>query len=139
MATPISFRAHFPEFADTTRYSDATVGFWIGIGEKMLVPSTARWGELLDHGMDLFVAHHVVMAAQAMAQASVGAAAPGATRAPVPGTQIGVVTAKSIDRVSVSYDVSSSIEPNAGHWNMTIYGIQFIQLAKMVGSGGMQI
>lgn len=127
--TPGSFRANFPEFADAAIYPDATVSYWLGIGIKMLRPD--RWGDLLDHGLELFTAHHIALARQA-----VQAAASGGT----PGANTGVVTSEAVDKVSVSYDAgSTTLDTGAGHWNATMYGVQFLQLARMAGSGGWQL
>ena len=127
--TPASFRANFPEFADAAIYPDVTVSYWLGIGTRMLRPD--RWADLLDHGLELFTAHHIALARQAV-QASAGGGTPGANT--------GVVTGKAVDKVSVSYDAgSTTLDAGAGHWNATTYGVQFLQLARMAGSGGWQL
>lgn len=126
---PASFRANFPEFADAATYPDATVNYWLGIGIRMLCPD--RWGDLLDHGLELFTAHHIALARQAVRSASSGA---------TPGVNAGVVTSKTVDKVSVSYDAgSTTLDAGAGHWNATVYGVQFLQLVRMAGSGGWQL
>lgn len=126
---PASFRANFPEFADTAIYPDTTVSYWLGIGVKMLSPD--RWADLLDHGLELFTAHHIALAAQAVKSSSSGA---------MPGSNTGVVTGKAVDKVSVSYDAgSTTLDAGAGHWNATTYGVQFLQLVRMAGSGGWQL
>ena len=127
--TPSSFRANLTEFASTAIYPDAMVSYWLGIGVKMLRPE--RWGDLLDHGLELFTAHHIALARQAVQSSSSGA---------VPGANAGVVTSKTIDKVSVSYDAgSTTLDAGAGHWNATMYGVQFLQLVRMAGSGGWQL
>ena len=127
--TPASFREHFPEFADAVIYPDATVSYWLGIGVKML--RADRWADLLDNGLELFTAHHTALARQAVQSSSSGA---------VPGANTGVVTGKTVDKVSVSYDAgSTTLDAGAGHWNATTYGVQFLQLARMAGSGGWQL
>lgn len=127
--TPASFRANFPEFASTADYLDATVSYWLGIGVRMLRPD--RWVDLLGHGLELFTAHHIAIVRQAFRAASAGG---------TPGANAGVVTSKTVDKVSVSYDAgSSTLDAGAGHWNATTYGVQFLQLARMAGSGGWQL
>ncbi|CAD5276704.1 conserved hypothetical protein [Bosea sp. 62] len=127
--TPASFREHFPEFADVTSYPDGSVSYWLGIGALMLRPD--RWADLLDHGLELFTAHHIALAQQAVRSSASGA---------VPGANTGVVTGKTVDKVSVSYDAgSTTLDTGAGHWNATTYGVQFLQLARMAGSGGWQL
>lgn len=128
MATVATFRNDFPEFLSSTQYTDPQITFWLGIGNKLL--SAQAWGELLDHGLELFVAHHMTMGQQNAASTANGAA---------PGQNTGVVTAKAVDKVSVTYDASVGIFENAGHYNLTTYGLQFMQLARMIGAGGVQI
>lgn len=127
--TPTSFRSNLTEFASTAIYPDTMVSYWLGIGVKMLRPE--RWGDLLDHGLELFTAHHIALARQAVESAAAGG---------VPGSNTGVVTSEAVDKVSVSYDAgSTTLGTGAGHWNATIYGVQFLQLTRMAGSGGWQL
>ena len=51
----------------------------------------------------------------------------------------GVLTSKSVDKVSASYDVSGVIDPDAGFWNNTGYGREFYWWWSMSGAGGRQI
>ncbi|KNE87337.1 hypothetical protein PSTG_19281 [Puccinia striiformis f. sp. tritici PST-78] len=51
----------------------------------------------------------------------------------------GVATSKSVDKVSVSYDVSGVINPDAGFWNNTGYGREFFWWWSMFGAGGRQL
>ncbi|WP_183751238.1 DUF4054 domain-containing protein [Pseudochelatococcus contaminans] len=122
------FRAAFPEFGDVTRFPDARISFWVGIGQKTLVVD--RWGDLLDYGLGLFVAHNLALQTQAVASSSKGG---------TPGAASGVVSSKSVDKVSVSYDTGSSTVDGAGAWNLTTYGAQFIQLSRMIGVGAVQL
>ena len=125
-----AFRAAFPEFADTARYPDAMLDFWAGIGERLMFPQQHRWGTVYDYGLQLFVAHNITIAAQNVAASGSGG---------VPGNISGPTASKSVGSVSVSYDTASSIEPNAGHWNLTTYGKMLIHLARMIGAGGIQV
>lgn len=85
---------------------------------------------LADFATEMFVAHNLVLEWQALQQANSGGA---------PGTQIGVVTSKSVGGVSVSYDVSQIVDQNSGFWGQTQYGLRFIRLARLRGSGPIQI
>lgn len=125
-----AFRAAFPEFADTARYPDAMLDFWSGIGERLMFPQKHRWDTVYDYGLQLFVAHNITLAAQNVAASGSGG---------VPGGVSGPTTSKSVGSVSVSYDAASSIEPNAGHWNLTTYGKMLIHLSRMIGAGGIQV
>lgn len=115
-------RADFPEFANTATYPDAMVAFWLAFAARMLPAD--RWADLIDTGVELMTAHQLVLAARAGKGA-------GAIVAPQ--------TAKSVDKVSVSYDTGAVRLENAGHWAGTSYGMQFLQLARMIGAGGMQL
>lgn len=128
-ATAATLRQHFPEFADETTYPDTNVEFWLGIAAKLV--NESRWGELTDLGQELFAAHKLVLEFQAQASADTGSA---------PGTaQGGVVSGKSVDKVSVNYDTGAAAELDAGHWNMTTFGKRYIRLARMMGAGPIQV
>jgi hypothetical protein len=122
-----TLRADFPEFADVAAYPNATVNFWLALGGKLL--DAERWADLLDAGLELFVAHNLVLERQAVASAATGAP---------PGVSTGMVAAKAVDKVSVNYDTSSAMELDAGHWNLTIYGQRYVRLMRMVGAGPLQ-
>lgn len=123
-----TFRQQFPEFADTTRYPEPLVAFWLDVVTRMLDPN--RWADLLDVGLALALAHHLVVAVREQGSAVAGK---------VPGTVLGMQTSKSVDTVSVSYDVGAVTNEGGGFWNMTTYGIQFLGMARLVGSGGVQL
>jgi hypothetical protein len=50
-----------------------------------------------------------------------------------------VVTSKSVDKVSMGYDSSATLNPDAGFWNNSRYGSEFYQLILMFGAGGRQL
>lgn len=122
------FRTDFPEFADAARYTPTMINFWSGIGEKVI--SSDRWGELFNQGLELFTAHNIVLAA-----GNKGAAAAGS----IPGQAGGVVQHKQVGSVNVNYDTASAMELDAGHWNQTTYGRQYIRLARLIGQGCVQL
>lgn len=122
------FRQDFPEFADTTKYSDSSVNLWLNLGVKVLAPD--RWCDYLDVGLELFIAHNIVLAAGNQLAEDVGGTA---------GQVKGPLTAKSVDKVSASYDAGSVALEDGGFYNLTTYGIRFLQLARMIGSGGIQL
>ena len=122
-----TFRIAFPEF-DETKYPDGMVTTWSNIGERLI--NLDYWTTEKPFGVQLFTAHHLVLA-RANVEASTAGGLPGQTSGP---TQ-----SKTVGSASVSYDTSSSINLNAGHWNMTSYGKQFFQLARMFGAGGVQL
>lgn len=122
------FRKDFTAFADTEKYPNSSVDYWISIAGLML--NVDRWSTLLDHGAELFTAHNLVLEAQTNAAAANGAP---------PGVSQGPISNKSVDKVSVAYDTASAVELNAGHWNLTIYGTRFIRLARQIGAGPVQV
>ena len=122
------FRADFPEFADTTKYPDSAVNLWLSLGEKTLAPD--RWCDYLDVGLELFTAHHLAIAAGNQLAEMVGDT----------GGQVkGPLNSKSVDKVSAGYNTGAVALQDGGFYNLTTYGIQFLQLARMVGTGGIQL
>lgn len=123
-----TFRNDFPAFSDAARFPDATVNFWLNLGKQMLPAD--RWCNLLDYGLELFTAHHLAIGdMETKANAAGG----------VPGQIKGPETSKSVDKVSVSRDAASVTLTDGGFWNMTSYGVRFLQMARMVGAGGIQL
>lgn len=123
--TPASFRTHFPEFT-VAKYPDTVVQFWIDLAVKMLVVS--RWDTVLDQGIELYVAHNL----------AVGSAVSASGGSTVGGGG-GPVSSKTVDKVSVTYDVSSVAIEDGGDWNATSYGRRFLQLSRMIGAGAIQL
>lgn len=122
-----TFRTQFPEFASTTKFTSAMVSFWSTLAAKLV--NERRFGDLYDHALSCFVAHNLVIQAGNLASVT-GSGLPGLS---------GAIASKSVGGASVSYDSASSMLPNAGHWNMTSYGRQFVQLGRLVGAGGMHV
>jgi hypothetical protein len=89
-----------------------------------------RWGALADTGVGLCAAHWLLASASALAASKKGA---------LPGQSSGVLTSKSADGMSASYDNSSVMLEGAHHYNLTQYGIQFKDLARMMGAGPMYV
>ena len=123
-----SFRLNMPMFASVEDYPSAQFNFYLKLGVKLLPES--RWDDLLDDGYTFFVAHYLTLYARSMLMADLGGDV---------GKVAGNETSKSVDGVSKSMDVSSISLEDGGHWNQTTWGIQFLQLARMVGAGGVQL
>jgi hypothetical protein len=121
------FRADFPEFASTTDYTNAMLDFWSSIADKVV--SLDKWGTLFTQGASLFVAHNLVLQRRNINAASGG----------VPGNQTGMQSSKAVGRVSVGYDNGDVALENGGAFNLTTYGMQYLQLARMIGVGGVQL
>lgn len=131
--TPTDFRAIFPEFGATI-YPDSLVTFWLSVAANLVDPT--RWGALTNQGTALLTAHYLVLANEASQLSSAQAAASGAGSL---GGVVGPETSKSVDGVSVTQDIGSVTIEGGGNFNRTQYGVQYVQLARMMGAGGMQI
>jgi hypothetical protein len=132
--TPQSFRVDFPEFGDVGRYPDSSINFQLATAGMLL--NQNLWGApaasasspptaIYDVGLELYTAHYLVLEAKQMREANTGAL-PGQTRGPI--------TNESVGSVSVGYDTQAVIEPDAGHWNLSVFGIRFIRLSKQFGA-----
>jgi hypothetical protein len=122
------FRTQFPEFADKVAYPDQQIAVWSALASAQV--STTRWGTQWQLGVSLYVAHELVLAQQAEKTAKVGGA---------PGTFGGVATTKTVGSATVGYDAAGTAEKDAGYWNLTNYGKQFIRLARVFGAGCVQL
>lgn len=127
--TVASFGESYPEFFTGPNPASAVAADdWIAFAKLML--NADRWGDALDMGVSLYVAHNLALQMTA-ARAGANGAAPGASSGPV--------ASKSVDKVSVSYDTGAATLTDAGAWNLTTYGVRFLQLARMFGAGGIQL
>lgn len=122
------FRTEFPEFSDTTVYPSAQITFWAGVAEKMVLKNI--WCNMWATGVKLYVAHEITLAAQYKKASAVGG---------VPGSSGGIANNKTVGSVTVGYDSSTTTEKDAGWWNLTNYGKQFIRLARIFGAGAIQL
>ena len=126
--TSTQFRSDFPEFSNIGVYPDTLVNMWLTVAASLV--NGARWMELTNIGMELVTAHHLVLSMRDQTASAVGGA---------PGLMTGPTSAKSVDKVSTSYDTGAATLDNAGFWSLSSYGIRFLTLARMMGAGGMQI
>ncbi len=122
------FRAEFPEFSDAATYPDALLTFWATIAEQQVVECI--WKTLYTFGVKLYVAHEITIARQNQQASTAGG---------TPGQSGGIASSKAVGAVSVSYDPNTTTEKDAGWWNLTNYGKQFIRLARMFGAGCIQL
>lgn len=126
--TVASFRQAFPAFANTTLYPDPQVQFWITLAEQL--QNTERWGNLFDTGVQLFTAHNLVLEYQSNKAGPLNQK---------PGQIEGAVSSGSVDKASWSRDNSAAMEADAGHWNLSVYGLRYIRLLRMLGAGPVQV
>lgn len=126
--TVAQFRQNVPAFADSSVYQDEVVQLWLQFATALLNPR--RWGNILPLGLSWFVAHQLALERQAQLVANRGG---------IPGIGFGLIQSKSINGVSVSYNLNLSEMKDGADYNLTIYGIRFLNFARMAGSGGVQI
>lgn len=81
-------------------------------------------------GVYLYTAHEITLAAQSQKAGNIGG---------TPGQQAGPLTSKTVGPITAQYDAQSTTEKDAGYWNLTTYGKQFIRLARIFGSGMVQV
>lgn len=131
--TQEQFLTDFSEF-DTSKskskvqISPSTIMYYLNLAPMML--NANRFCELFYLAVELFVAHHVVLETLAQNDMKAGS---------LPGLAKGIVAGKSAADVSISYDTGSVLEPNAGHWNYTVYGKRLYSLMMNVAAGPLQI
>jgi len=126
--TAAQIRTDFVEFASVPNYPNATIDFWLVVAGKLLRADV--WQDMLDQATELFVCHQLTVARRNVAAAAGGG---------IPGQGVGVLTSKAVDKVSAGYDVSNISLTNGAYWNLSTYGIQFLQLARLFGAGGVQL
>lgn len=132
MPTVQEFRNAFPQFTEEL-FAEGRVTFYLGLATKQL--SQERWDDMWQEGCFLHAAHHLTLerAAVKVADGTGGMdAAAGAV----------VATSKSVGGVSKSESragAAATGNVSAGHWNDTIYGKQYWQLAQLVGAGGLVV
>lgn len=138
MISAADFVADLPEFKDPVAFPPAMVTWWLTFAAKFI--NQERWGlpgaggsaerTEFDYGQELYAAHQLTLEARAIAEATNGAQ---------PGLAFGMLNSKSVDKVSVGFDTGSVAELDAGHWNLTIYGMRFKRLADTFGAGPIQV
>jgi len=120
------FRVDFQEFSSTTVFPNDMVNFYINLSANML-NANGSFGAQLNYAQELFTAHCITIESRAMSEAKGGG---------IPGTMVaGIPSSKSVDKVSVSYDTSAILDPTAGHWNLSTYGIRLWQMMRLFGAG----
>ena len=111
----------------------AVINTYIALASASLAQS--RWFSQWQFAMALYVAHFSTLwlmteglPGQPPQQLALAAAQRG----------VGVLTSKSADGVSAAYQPVSAAA-SWGSWGLTAYGVQLVQMAKLVGMGGMWI
>lgn len=94
-----------------------------------------RYKSAWEYLMGLYIAHNLALYLRA-AQGD-----PGATTAIRNSVPTGIATSKSVDGLSISYDLLGAAEEfrDYGTWKDTIYGQQLITLTRPFGHGGVWV
>jgi hypothetical protein len=128
------FRTDFPEFNYPTRYPDPQVQFYLDLAQGnsnglqgFIGP---RWGTKADYGTELFVAHNLTLESEAQKLSAKGQN---------PGQILGPLTSAGVDKVSYTRDLHNILLPDAGHWNLSVYGLRYLQLARLIGAGPVMV
>ena len=132
MPTVQEFRESFPQFT-VELFPDGRVLFALALAEKQL--SAERWGDWWADGCCLHAAHHLTLE-RAATKSQDGTGGMDAAAGPV------VSVSKSVGGVSKSESRAGAAATGnigAGHWNDTIYGKQYWQMAQLVGAGGVVV
>ena len=128
MMTVDSFRKNFPAFT-AELYPDDAVSVRLSLGDVFFSKRSWMPSNLRDHVIGLYTAHYLAAYGSADAGGS-GTAS---------GSGMGVVSSKSVDGASISYDTGSTVEQGAGFWNATPYGRELWQLMRVFGAGAIQL
>jgi hypothetical protein len=128
--TPDQFRLDMPVFEDPTIYPDPTVQYFLDVSGVMI--NEKRWGQMTVMGMELVTAHFLTLQRYAFLKAGGNVGGAGG----VPALAGGLMSSKSVSKVSVSYDQSSTSVEGGGPWNYTVFGQQFLWWASLAGTGG---
>jgi len=123
-----TFRKSFPEFGNTTLFPDTAVTYWLE--QAVIMLNETRWQRMYDSGIQMFLAHNLVLEKQAWDAANVRGD---------PGINTGPVAAKGVGPATIAYSTMDACLPNADHWNLTIYGTRFLRMARYAGAGPLQI
>lgn len=126
--TVAEFRSAYPEFQNTAVYPDAAITYWISVSTLFVNPCV--WEDKFGFGCSLWTAHNLVLQQQALGAAQAGG---------YPGISKGAISSEGAGAVSLSYDTASVSEPDAGAYNLTTYGKEFIRYARIMGAGVFQI
>lgn len=122
------FRTTFPEFGDADTFPDLMILPRLVVSTSLVDP--CRWGEVYDYGRYLLAAHRVTIGKRNSDVAEAGG---------TPGQASGMLSGKTLDKASMTFDTGSVAEEGAGWYNLTTYGQEWWKLAQMFGAGGVQL
>lgn len=125
--TKEDFSIYFPQFSNITTIPEEIYALYMEMANASL--SQGRWKSKWKYAMALYIAHFLTLwqRTQVSEDASAAQVVAGAQN-------LLVASSKSVDGVSVSYDVSSiqGSLPGWGMWTTTTFGTQLAQLANFL-------
>lgn len=122
-ATVAEFRALFPEFNEPVA-TDAQVQAKLDIAERMM--DVDRWGDLFDNGQLQYAAHLLSTSITCAAALGRGGAVFG-------------IRARTVDDVSITFNVPQAVSNFDAFFNSTCYGQMYLMLVNMVGVGALVV
>lgn len=125
------FYAFYPQFKD--QVPENVITAFINLASANI--NIKRWNKSWEFGMALFIAHFLTLYVKTSGTVD----EPQTNLAS--GLIRGIQTSKSVDGVSVSYDVSSVLTEldGWGSYKLTEYGIQLLTMARLLGKGNMYV
>lgn len=131
--TRADFIAFYPQF--TGKVSDGILDQFVAMANAVVLQ--ARWHDMWNFGMCLFIAHFVTLYLQTLS----GGVSATASQVIESAKAKGLQTSKSVGDLSVGYDYSAILTDINGWpmWRTTEYGLQFMQYARLLGKGGMYV
>lgn len=126
-----NFYAFYPQFKD--QVPENVVEAFVNLASANI--NIKRWNKSWEFGMALFIAHFLTLYIKTSGTVD----DPQTNLAS--GLVRGIQTSKSVDGVSVSYDVSSVLTEmdGWGSYKLTEYGIQLLTMARLLGKGNMYV
>lgn len=122
------FRKHYPEFGSIENYPNSAVEYYLTWATILMNPE--RWLSALPLAVELYAAHFLSEEYAAFQNSRLNQPA---------GSISGPVSARSVDKVSLTYDVNSVVDTDAGDWNQTIYGRRLWRMVMIAGMGPIQV
>lgn len=125
------FYAFYPQFKD--QVPENVVEAFVNLASANI--NIKRWHKSWEFGMALFIAHFLTLYIKTSGTID----DPQTNLAS--GLVRGIQTSKSVDGVSVGYDVSSVLTEmdGWGSYKLTEYGIQLLTMARLLGKGNMYV
>ena len=120
------FRAAFPGISESD-FPDAAVSVYLALADRFFDPVLWSDEATRRHVMGLYAAHYLAGRGSASVGVKKGQGA------------VGIVSSKSVDGASVSYDTGTASESGAGFWNATPYGKELYRLLRIFGTGAVQL